>query len=354
MFFFFLILCIISTVIGYVYATGRYSVSLKLNITPAQISTEKNQCTNTKTVFFFSHHKTGVILSSKFRGLFVDIDTSNTLYGRAKFDKFTKIYKQYKKSLSNLIIFHFIREPLETIVSGFNYHRCCKCTAAIDPWICTKPITVAQNPTPRIKIIEIHNITKINSMQQMYTLEKKYRTLNVTECYQLHYLNVSKSIIDNKQLHFNFAAQHHFGIADWYNVNETNGLFLEFVRYFNCEWPDLYLMMKLFKIYFQNYYEFTMESFLESETFDKNVQTMINANCYWYSNKSQQQLMIDRSRTLDMNRNINIINDLHITRFKHNVTEQKIKLLLMDINVCLIIKQMTLLTGYEWKYLSFC
>lgn len=268
-----------------------------------------------------------------------------------KNDKFTSIFLNNKINISRIKIFHFIRDPINTIISGFNYHLKCN-----EDWVHIIPITKSIPLTPRCISNGLNNLSKINNINDMILYETKYRMKNMSKCYtlsnELNMINIKNITYD-----LNYALKNGLNIMKWYNLNQINGLFWEFVRYFNCEYPEFYLMIKLFDRYLRNnYYEFKMKSFFSSDTFDNNVNKMIEASqseCdIFRKNEKKHNQLFAALKKFDSNKYDK--NNEHITRNSHNSTSQIMKLLSLDESVCLIIKQMTSETGFEWKYSNFC
>merc|ERR1712228_70897 len=179
-----------------------------------------------------------------------------------------------------------------------------------------------------------------------------------------------RNLLDNNETFDEYAK----------NANEQMGLFWEFIRYFNCEWPYSYLMDQIGSKYFDHYHRFSLDDF--SKHFDENINKILDAlniidnkqnnlrllnkglNGTQFNITKQRQILFldlqkeDYSNVKGSNQQKPHRKDPkysnHATKGEYD-KENSIKLLLtVNDSVCSILKNMTIMLQFEWQYHQFC
>ena len=212
-----------------------------------------------------------------------------------------------------------VREPLHTILSGYNYHA----QGSETKW------------------------TDANLMDGQAQLKRD--SLPLIHCF-VNIFNRSEYVIDVASTMYREYAK---GFENDYN--DTNalqyGLYLEFTRFVNCEWP----------LHFGNYQEIKYNSkykwflFLRFEWFHRYNYSQSVEYFMKQLNVSDDALMDDLLKgdleNVRAQKNETI---LHITKDRYDEEKQINLLLTYSDSVCLYIKKMTLMLDGLWRYHSFC
>ncbi len=379
-------------------------------------SYENDICPNTKNeickylfpyqALYSVHHKTGHKLSfnlfKKIRNWCnIEInDINQTIYSKyylKKFDSYDFLDKTNEllylnESTRNVIIFHFIRSPLNTILSGYQFHK-----KGLENWLKTSLNILGKKKSYHNKQLEINiskNIEYLNKIfvNQEFNITKDFRSLKdyllkypyqrSRKCFETKYiLNIDWQ---NKKLYnhsLQYALDNNLKIKKWYNLNDKTGygIFWEFVRYYNCEYPIIFLMNNIYTKYNYlkwNYIFFNLDSFFTSDGFDKNINILLdhlniidnkknniilnNHNIYnlnitkFRNNLTQLLKYEDRS---SIYKKISTVSDnrfKHITTGRYNKTALKTILFSIHYKICEIIKNLTLSMKFKWLYNKDC
>ena len=351
-----------------------------------------------------AHHKTGWILSaalindlSSFCGLQPN-NISKLVVRHLTLNPQSLNQTLYGTNFQTAILFHWLRDPVDTILSGFYYHL-----KAGERWLHSK-ISKSQHQFYKVHNNDLYqdviesNIDKTDYFNKYWVLAKevkpclnipgnfsyiiyeKYKVRNewtLTQFYNaLHVGNAPVSMVRaNTQSNGHirgYSRNTNPSIHKIENItDDAMGLFWEFIRYFNCEWPHQYLMYQVGRKYFHNnYIIFDLGSFESIIGFDDNIERLLDAinivdneENMMILNKYGVNMSINNERDVlrtmmtkeDLNRH-GIRNDKrgHSTKGSYDKHKSIELLLSVDKFVCQLIKNMTVLLHYEWKYIIYC
>merc|ERR1712130_167015 len=231
----------------------------------------------------------------------------------------SKLFEDANPSQSYIPIM-MVRDPLQTILSGYNYHAQGSETKWTD-----KDLLDGQAQIKRDSLPLIH-------------------------CF-VNPWNRSEYVIDDKTTMY---AEYAKGFKHGYNDTKAlaHGLFLEFIRFVNCEWP---LILGNYQEIKQDQEKYKWFLFLRFEWF----------HSYNYSQSVRyfmRQLNVSNDALLDemMHGDLEYIKAqkqnqtiLHITKDRYDQNLQINLLLSYSERVCLYIKQMTAMLDSMWKYDAF-
>ena len=221
-------------------------------------------------------------------------------------NKFTHKQEKFKWS-KRMFILHSIRDPIDTVLSGYNYHKHTK----EEWWI-------------QQKIVDITHFADFCKSMKVFMMEE-YPNL------------VNKSL------------------QDIYNLMDDIGIIIEYIRYKICEYKDIcdiyqYMEYKLIPKYAANenmqFVNMRLENFKTS--FNQTLKLMFDY--LGVIDRKDRSNLFDGLQILDFNR---IKDDKHVTDGKYNKSAQ-IKLLLNDTTRCETLKKFTLSLDYLWKYQTYC
>ena len=148
------------------------------------------------------------------------------------------------------------------------------------------------------------------------------------------------------------------------NINYKIGLFWEFVRYFHCEWPSIYIFQQIGDKWL-NKAQYDIDEFMHGE-FDQNMNKILNQ---LISNKddfnNNTQIIGQRTKLFDKLKNELDISqikkvkedehlDMHITHNQYDINVVTHDLLTLDNQICKVIKNMTILLRFDWEYSQYC
>ena len=253
--------------------------------------------------------------------------------------QFASRYRYHRGSDKNsVVLLHFIRAPLNMILSGYNYHKLC----------------------PKIEKSWIH------------------RPIFDRKSNQLLINYIRNDFLKNKI--------GNYSLCQFYNLNQSvvnlvDKLYYEFLRVKYYFFDDINIVYKLLSnIDFG--YNFRMENYTAtSDDFDKFAHFLvINVLNFKFDLKNSIKDRADYNRLInllrqnDVNRmqllmqnsnnesDIKNIDKLHVTRSLYNKTYQTDLLLKYQykldngnvVNVCKQIKQMTLELDYLWEWNQYC
>eukprot|EP01083_Nonionella_stella_P140491 430930_1 len=281
-------------------------------------------------------HKTGGYLS-QWREIFIDECEfrAKRRYRRAKetivwsqynaWSDVTTFFQTFPRSHAHLILFS-VRHPLQTILSGYNYHA----TFGNEPWISQmnhKPPGAYDKPLKfcfKDIFEENKNVLLINETDSMYS------------AYTGSYSFKQSGVDSNRDI----ALQH--------------GLYLELHRYANCEYPFTYKVYSYFKKAMEKYNVlFVRFEWFHDYNYIESIHYLLDAmqvdpDIYQYKTNLLHRLV-------QLNGAVGAHNK-HSTKGKYDHALQT-KLLLTsgkDKLVCLYIKKMSLQLDYPWEYNMFC
>ncbi len=277
-----------------------------------------------------------------------------------------------------LLFFNFIRSPLETILSGFDYHAGCKAELG---WTVNMPIRKAGHPgllpkkglsymrTPSVALCHVFN-SEIDDFARegIDKIPENLRLFNNSQ-------NLEKSICEYYR--------------ELENAQKAYGLFYEFLRFVNCQFTaakmahlqvvqltkekeiaekrgELFdiagydMRMENFKSNFSKMANFIADLWNVKDT-DENRQILLRNGHSNIDLKAERKKLVDllefQANIMETKSPLNEKRErLHITSNKHNRTEEAIALLGFSQGVCKKIKNMTLALDYTWKeeFSVFC
>ena len=213
----------------------------------------------------------------------------------------------------HIMALHYLREPLSTILSGYNYHK-----ITDEPWIIER-----LNRLTYRKVIcwEMNNIINdINTTWMNHSLQYIYTTSNM-----------------------------------------SIGLFIEYQRYKICQHERTQgLYEYLWKIssnrdLFKNDYQHLKNMRLDDFETNFNDTFGIILDTVGIFNDMDRKELLNRVQQHNVyrKRDDSYEPNLHVTRGTYNRTIQ-IAILLSDIGVCIDIKRMGIELDYFWEYENYC
>lgn len=304
----------------------------------------------------------------------------------------------------NYILLHFIRSPLNIIISAFNYHKGCFQERWLDckfanqyacqlvplrwkppkKYVTIKHLirnrTVDVNYNNHVADSAVSRLTKLeteltkNLMQMMndrYSKHKYSQLLlddddnhygNLYNCYR------RGNMIDENQLYDLFVGEKNSVCKICKNdrIDLQLRLYLEFIRFVNCEFDELYATFLMIKNYTYGY-NFRMEYYTNSsEDFDTFTKTiMIDILNLKYENEMINFMSkndVNRWSNKKMGQNKHVVGSNPVVKVD---TKTQIHLLLSFqhvhkdgnvVHVCHIIKDMTLKLHYKWpsEFDAYC
>eukprot|EP01083_Nonionella_stella_P041923 113472_1 len=364
------------------------------------------------------HHKTGYALSIHIRSHICSFCNSSCNPQNPIYKSFLAEIKVQNMSqtldtndLNHTVLLHFMRTPVDTILSGFYYHR-----KAREPWL-MKPIHTSMYGHHRVLNPHLFNDLIHSRVDETNYYHKYYQSVsrdvelcfivpNITDGLNRFYRrNISVLLPDMSD-----TVKHLLGYT------QPLGLFWEFIRYFNCEWASQYLMNQIGIKYFGHYHTFNMSFFATHDGFRYNINRLMDALNIVNTERNVEMLRkhgangspsyIDEERTqllhrlgredlssrrhlgnaraeahaLAMKQHFQKVNRTslweHLQRgkraypnvmasFRHRSHQHVTKgtfdkeqaaevLLTLDHSVCDIIKNMTIWLEFEWNYSEFC
>ena len=317
---------------------------------------------NDLTIIKIVNHKTGVFLSN---GIFSTIAKYCNIshIDTHSINDLLKMFKIQKKRRNTLYI-HFFREPVDTIISGYYYHLKCKekeiVNKTINQYHCS-PLCYFQ-----IKYLYKHlingNLDKYeNVFHVMYQASNKYM-----KCFEFDELQkyISSDFVENiinknakYQLNRKLSIKEFYSTLNSNDIDNKIGLFWEFVRYFNCEWANIYIPHLIGSQYFKpngdNFIEYNLRDFMNIQGFERNVNELLNALSIGKSD--------ERDNLFGLLNKVNKLNggeiehsNKHITKNDYNKPIVIDQLLSIDKSICVVIKNLTIYLDYQWKYSLYC
>ena len=342
----------------------------------------------TYPLFSQHHHKTGSVLSNHIRnhlaqwcGLMDDSEAYNKSLTHRLIARPDILYEiLYETNHSIAVLFHFIRDPVDTILSGYYYHL-----KAQENWLRRHTIRSTAFGYPRVQNLNLYRdiiygeVNEDDYFKKYWVTTKKARfCFDLPKNINIKFFDEFKRNGYHLDIHMTVKGFYHLfysGPVDDYILrkrenrdikirNDEYGLFWEFIRYFNCEWSYQYLMKEIGNKYFNIYMPFDLRSFEKDQRFDKNVNEIMDV---WniIDNKENNDIL-KKAGIINMNitdeRN-DLYQRLRIEKYarhghgtKGKFDKDKSIELLLSLNesVCQLIKNMTVLLNFEWKHQSYC
>lgn len=295
---------------------------------------------NGSKILFGAHHKTGTVLLNTFiRKRITEYlyKTCNVTYSRT-----LPIYNilstnglsvyEIKEFISSrgfnqdrIIIVNMIRCPIDTILSGYNYHL----VESREKWLRQPLNSLLENA---------NNILQYRQRKNLQIINHKQKNL---KCNSLIIINKTNILNDT--------------IANLYNKYNTSfGLNLEYNRYLACEYDEIYGSYKLLNDLQQKKNKniitknVKLEDFMSDDTYNDNLKTMI-FDTLGITNEND---ILSLTKTL-LREKIYNSNRTHTTSGKYD-KQQQIHILLSNIHRCNKLKEITILFDYQWKYQQYC
>lgn len=305
---------------------------------------------NPGNILLGAHHKTGTVLLTSFiKGKINKYITKKCTNSPQK--STTKIatslglnqyqinnfISQHDINKDKIVIINMIRSPIDTILSGYNYH--------LNPpdhetWLKT-PLYEMLNWADNILAFR-----KRRGKQIIDTRQTKLKCQSLTMLKTLNSTGITNTFEDVDFTIYNMYHQYNLSI----------GLHLEYNRYFTCEYDDIYESYKklneLSSIGDENIVakNIELEKFMGSQkSYDialRNILKTIGIN-----HKNDMNHLMNKLAKTKINRAPKTSN--HVTDGKYNKTLQ-IKVLLSNIEHCHKLRNKTRTLGYEWEYMQYC
>eukprot|EP01084_Bolivina_argentea_P010208 19011_1 len=210
------------------------------------------------------------------------------------------------------VLFHMIRNPVDTILSGYNYHK----------------ITIKEK-----------------------WVNKKIRTIKILHCCE----KLVEKLKDMNTYYLNNSLQK---IYNMYDISV--GIEIEYYRYSFCEWNEIYRSyqeikqkMMLLKYNTNDYIHIRnmrLEQFYSE--YNGTIQIVLNGlGILQFEHRNNLLNILQKFNVKNVKYNVK--GDGHITKGRYNKTMQ-VNILLRDITRCVILKRKTELLGYLWTYHMYC
>eukprot|EP01084_Bolivina_argentea_P138055 243141_1 len=281
-----------------------------------------------KTILFTgTHHKTGTFINSYIINSILThwtikcLDmkdnvikyTYHTLYNMNSIgDEHINVFgirerlKKWQKQ-NHFIVLHYIRKPIDTILSGYNYHKIC---------------------------------------DEFWTQET---IVNMT--YKINFCNAMHSII--KEMNMSWYINN--SLQDVYNNNNISiGIQIEYNRYIECEFKDIdnvyhYIKDELIPKYVDNKFVHLINIRLENFgiNYNETVDTILDT--VGILDQVERNKLKNTIYGFSINHNHNV----HITKGTYDRKTQ-IHFLLKNKKRCDILKTKTLSLDYNWEYNNYC
>ena len=227
----------------------------------------------------------------------------------------------------HISLIHSIREPVDTILSGFNYH------------------------VINMREIWLHRPLLQWINKQLYILNRSPNNIKAKNLY-LNAKTVYNAINSIKNI---YNITNNKTIYEIYNIlndnNKQYGLYVEYQRYINCEFPDIISVYNRINEINNN-----NNKYIHAKNFRlENFKHYYKQTCYQVMDVLGIKNESDRANLYEtMKKSGNIKKNSHATQGSYNKTEQIYLLLTKDIKQCLHIKNMTIALNYLWQYTQFC
>eukprot|EP01083_Nonionella_stella_P205609 748588_1 len=354
-----------------------------------------------------SHHKTGHHLSEKLRTRILAFclclshdhrinnkhnHIRNLFIKKLHVEPVTMHRALYETDFKQTVLLHYMRDPVETILSGFYYH-----IKASEKWICKWRMHDSLYKQYRLHNTDLYTDLRLSRMNEMYYYQKYFRVISqdVQPCFILPNIDDHlNTFYRQRVINTSFAFMSHLSVQTFYrtlrNVSHTDtmGLFWEFIRYYNCEWPHAYLMHQIGIKHFDHYHRFNLSDFDSHRGYNANINRLLDAlNVVANQDNAQMlhrnginytvgKIKKERNRLLRMLQTEDVSEywtkddsrkktRIYRESYAHEDTkhftkgdydkEESIKLLLtLDHSICNVLRNLTLWLDFEWSYSTFC
>eukprot|EP01084_Bolivina_argentea_P306216 529106_1 len=335
------------------------------------------------------HHKTGHDISWSIGGVLKK-------YCHKKMNMITELsINKFVSSCGpqNCVYMHWVRHPLNTIISGYYYHLKTDEEWVHDWKIKTSINTAIDMETDLLYMDILNNRIDDHKYYSKYRKEivikvpgmikkrhkakmdyKRKRLSKLTTCFDIGskssilYEYISEFIDEHIKINMSYVLMNNIDITlqKYYQklqqMDYRIGLFWEMIRYFNCEWASIYVLQQIGYKYWNNIVEYDIDELTHGE-FNDNMNKLLD----------QLGIIDDDIHRKKMKDNVNItkqrinllgyLNELdvtktnkertehvnmHITHNEYDIEQVTHDLLGFDIQICKLIKNMTLLLKFEW------
>ena len=289
-----------------------------------------------------------------------------------------KLLNTNKINKNDVFIYHFTRDPLNTILSGYNYWKNGK-----EGWVKKTNIKKLKHDTVFIKfnynLNKSYNVYKKNgkvSISNKYPykcyLDEYILNSNFPFDFDMKLLKYPPFNINDNKYNIKWMINNNYSISKWYTkldkdsnyFNKSMGIFQEFKRYFNCEYNDKYSMYQLIKKYHgeNNKYHIYWNDDIKYN-FDQNMNRFLDSINFIETERNNKILEIynvsNFNITNERNKFFKLISELKGNK-KHSAgnfesrDEQSHLLLSLNNYTCLNLKKMTTMISAPWNHSNYC
>lgn len=266
-----------------------------------------------------------------------------------------------------VMIYHFSRDPVNTVLSGYNYWR-----KGMEGWV---------NRADAVHVHHDRRFIKFNfERNTTYSLEERPDAVTTRpyHCYLDEFILNSNFPFDFNVTEFEFAFNvndteqgvhwmlaNNASISRWYQSMDLGlGVFQEFKRYFNCEFNDKYAVYQLIKKFHgennklhtfwndhvRSHFEENIERFLDSINFvesKQNLELLQRHNVHHFNITAERLKFVELAQPLKENRK-------HSAGNLEQRDDQMRALLTINNLVCLTLKRMTKMISAPWRHTQYC
>ena len=348
-------------------------------------------------ILFSKHHKTGHLLVRKIRAALhqwcqikynsfwndphrSESDETLDAFFLNSHENLSVLQKlvspNHSAQTKSTVIFHFVRAPLQTILSGYEFHK----KTLSENWLKTdlKRLGTKQGHTSHTSLTAhiLQNGTEaIGNSNVTHVFDVMVRNPYVRSklCYKMPSVFESINWTDSEHYNYSFeyALEMNLKTRGWYrSIDHSDyGIFWEFIRYYNCEWYCMFLSRHFYTALNNinlKYVSFTLDSFFMPRQFRENFNVLLDSlnvrdthennrilqrNGFGHINIADYRNSLFRT----LQRHTELRNgDTHSTKGSYNKTELKNKLFRVHSSVCRVIKNLTLLMEFEWDQSMLC
>ena len=347
------------------------------------------------------HHKTGHDLSWQIRDVIQAFCHGDTRYETEfSINKLVNYcLSKYRQYSTGCTLIHWVRHPVNTIISGYYYHLKTD-EVWVHDWIISDSVNTAVDMDMNALYNDIiHNTTNSDSFYDKYREEKVFQHLRgddeekmMQKKKQMTKLLTCFDIGEKSVLYTYLAPFVHNMRADLVIDSEVNmditlqefyrklqkmdykyGLFWEFVRYFNCEWPSIYVLRKIGNEHFDHLIEYDIDDMMDREGAFGEAMDLILDEMNFVDNVGNRQKLLRnhlnisivnaRKRLKEALVSLNVNNystkgdhylKMHVTHKSYDMDQVSHDLLTIDRTICQLIRNMTELLNFEWTYSQYC
>ena len=278
---------------------------------------------------------------------------------------------------------HWVRHPLNTIISGYHYHLKTDEDWVRDAFIAQSHSTAIGMKTPLLFLDILNNTVNASDFYTKYRRQegivrvssgkRRDDSMPLMNCFDtvpdsLLYAYINRFVENEIMRHSMYMLDANVTLQRFYRrlhgINYKIGLFWEFVRYFNCEWASIYVLQQIGDRYYRNAAEYDIDEFMNGH-FDENVNKILNQINFVDNAQNRRQLKdqnvsIAKKRVTllellkDLDVSMDNKTDKHITHNEYNFEIVTRDLLSLDVEICKLIKNMTILLKFEWHHAEYC